>query len=207
MNDTTAQEFNFHYPGSWIDHSDKSKAFKQSNLLTLAVSEFNSAATALNLFVIENTSVELHNRYKRAVPFLYAHSYLFSLDNVHKIMGVLAKEDVPLAVIDAIADFQAKFSTLVEIRNSAHHVEDRARGIGKRGKTIKPKPIDTPGIKASGGVLIMSNLSNNRYGCTLHDGTFGEIEISSIVLTEFQGSIQKILDAFKWTGSDHWELD
>jgi hypothetical protein len=111
---------------------------------------------------------------------------------------------LPASVAQAQADFEDRFPTLVAVRDSAHHPEDRVRGVrGGRGEEtpIVAQPILSDVIHApSGGVIVLDMLINNRYGGTLADGTFGEVEISVATVAGAQQVIQKVLDAFSWRG-------
>ena len=51
-----------------------------------------------------------------------------------------------------------------------------------------------------GGVHVLDMLNGNRYGGTLADGAFGEVEISVLTVASAQKVIQQVLDAFSWRG-------
>jgi hypothetical protein len=72
----------------------------------------------------------LPTRYERALPFLYAKSFLTSLDSITKMLGTLAKfEAVPQGVEKARAQFKTHFPTLKDVRDTIQHGEDRSLGL------------------------------------------------------------------------------
>src|SRR5271167_2713748 len=72
------------------------------------------------------------DEYLRRLPFIHAHTVLFALDGVSKALAVLAKTpDLPPGAAFASDAFTTALPSVVEIRNSAHHVEDRARAKGR----------------------------------------------------------------------------
>ena len=118
-----------------------------------------------------------HNR-----SFIYARAFLYALDAFDKFLGVLAKEpQVPEQVATFHGQMAEAFPNLRGVRNTAQHLEDRARGLGA-GREPKPldlKPLTNDFINASqGGVLVLNNLNGSRYGSTMSDGHFGEIDVS-----------------------------
>lgn len=134
--------------------------------------------------------------------FIYAKSFLFSVDNFEKEVEKLYKDELLRNKIKPLKDeLTTIFPHLREVRNSAHHYEDRVRGE-KFGKKINLKPIDNNSIYApNGGVLILNQLSGNNYGCTLGDGTFGEVEVSFNTMNKLQIALQDFLDSIEWEGN------
>lgn len=132
--------------------------------------------------------------------FICARAFLYAADGLYKLIGVMSKEPgapVELAVIHA--DFNKQFPALVEVRNSAHHPEDRIRGLGRNGKPIAPAPIQTDAIHASvGGVLVVDQLDGSRYGTTMADGHYGQIDVSPDSMAKLQVIVQGVIDAFQW---------
>jgi hypothetical protein len=119
------------------------------------------------------------------------------------LLKVLSDEsDAPFDVAVQVESFYRAFPSLIGVRDTAHHPEDRGRGLGKRGKQLKLQPVDNQLVKApSGGVLMLDCLNGNRYGCTMADGHYGEVEVSEQNLTIVQNCIQAVLNAFSWKGS------
>lgn len=89
------------------------------------------------------------------------------------------------------------------MRNTAQHLEDRSRGLGS-GKSPKPldlKPIDNNFISAPGGVLVLNSLNGSKYGSTMADGHYGEVDVSPESMSHLQEILNNILGSFKWHGS------
>jgi Haloacid dehalogenase-like hydrolase len=56
--------------------------------------------------------------------------------------------------------------------------------------------INAPG----GGVLVLNNLNGTRYGSTMSDGHYGEIDVSPESMQRLQAVLQALLLLFKWRG-------
>jgi hypothetical protein len=139
--------------------------------------------------------------YLQRLPFIHAHTVLYALDGVSKALGVLAKmSDLPEGVAAASEAFAEALPAVVQIRNSAHHVEDRARAKGPNERAINLQPIDNNMIKSAGGALVLSSLNNNRLGYTLADGYYDEVEISESSVDAARQAVQTVLDALDWRG-------
>lgn len=108
--------------------------------------------------------------------------------------------DLPPGVASASESFATALPSVVEIRNSAHHVEDRARSKGRNDKPLTLQPIDNNMIKSAGGALVLSALNNNRLGYTLGDGYYDEVEISESSVNAAREAVQAVLDALNWRG-------
>jgi hypothetical protein len=52
-----------------------------------------------------------------------------------------------------------------------------------------------------GGVLVIDQLMNDRYGGTLGDGSYGEVEVSLKSAAVVQQAVQAAVDAWTWKGS------
>ena len=138
------------------------------------------------------------------MPFIYARAFLYALDAFDKFLGVLAKEaNVPEEVAKFHAQIAEEFPHLRGVRNTAQHLEDRARGLGA-GKSPQPldlKPITNSLINApDGGVLALNCLNGSRYGSTMSDGHYGEIDVSPESMERLQKILEGVLQSFKWRG-------
>lgn len=136
------------------------------------------------------------------LPFMYARAFLFALDSIEKVLKALAASDVPTAAAEARDDLLAALPTLTEVRNTAHHHEDRVRGLGRNRKPLGLKPIDAGGILAPGGAIVLDNLNGTRYGCTVNDGRFAEVDVTPASLFAARCAIQKVLDSVPWRDRD-----
>jgi hypothetical protein len=140
--------------------------------------------------------------YEHKLSFLYAKAFLHSVDAISKLLGVLSKEHGLTADVAKYHQrFKASFPDLKGVRDSEQHREDRGRGLDRKGNPLNLKPIDNNMISApGGGVLALGNLNGNRYGNTLDDGSYGEVEVSPASLREAQVCIQGIIDELAWNG-------
>ncbi|MEJ8326050.1 hypothetical protein WKI40_23250 [Kosakonia sacchari] len=127
-----------------------------------------------------------HNRI-----FIFAKSFLYSLDTIREILRVISEnENASSERVEIFKSMDASLPELREVRNSAHHLEDRIRGIGKHKKKIS--------LQSSG--LVLNNLVGTKYGCTMADGDYGEVDVSSETLEIVQKIVQRALDSFEWIG-------
>jgi hypothetical protein len=145
---------------------------------------------------------EVPNSYSFRLPFLHAHSFLYAVDGFGKALSKLAREaDVPPVVNDVLTDFQAAFPGITDVRDSAQHLEDRSRGLGRKEKPLKLKPMVNEFISAPGsGVLMLGNLTNDKLGYTTASGQHAEIPISVDSARTIQIHFQRVLDSFSWHG-------
>lgn len=142
------------------------------------------------------------------VKFIHARAFLYALDTFDKFLGVLSREnDVPDEIREMPKKIAIAFPHLREVRNTAHHLEDRSRGLGKsRGKGKAPEPLDLKPIDneivhaPNGGVLILNSLNGTRYGSTMADGHYGEVDVSAESMSHLQSIMIQTLQAFKWHG-------
>lgn len=143
----------------------------------------------------------LPDSYEHRLPFIHAHTAVYALDSIGKILKALSGMGLPVGVTDALNDYRSMLPNLVAVRDSAHHSEDRARGLDRNHQPLTLQPINNAMISApNGGVLALSNLNGNLLGYTAGDGHYREVEISSISVAAAQTSIQKAIDSFTWTG-------
>ena len=90
--------------------------------------------------------------YEQRLVFIHAHTVLYALDAVGKTLDRLAEmSDVPAQVAVARDLYRAALPDLVDVRDSAHHTEDRGRGRGKFNRPLTMQPIDNRLINAPSG--------------------------------------------------------
>jgi len=138
--------------------------------------------------------------YEYRLAFIHAHTVLYALDAIGKTLKVLAKMGLPTGLADAYDAYKAALPTLVDVRDSAHHTEDRARRVHHGNQPLVLQPITTGPVNAPGGVLMLSALNGNRLGYTAADGNYLEVEISAASVAAAQSAIQQVLDALSWSG-------
>lgn len=138
------------------------------------------------------------------IPFIYARAFLYALDAFDKLLSVLSREaGVPTEIADLSTQVENSFPHLRGVRNSAQHLEDRARGLGA-GRNPAPldlKPVENEMVSApSGGVLILNSLNGSKYGSTMADGHYGEVDVSPESMQHLQHILHMTLQSFKWRG-------
>jgi len=193
--------FKITYPGTNLtDVPEPHTVLMQLNVLESSLAD---AAVALNFFEQVHT-VAPESRpvdsglpgapegYRRRAPFIYAHTVVYSLDAIWKTLGLLARTPGLPSNIGAIYDeYKQALPRLKSVRDSAHHLEDRARRMGRN-----EEPLNVP-------VLSISNLFGDKLNYTGADGSQAEIAISPASVAAAQKAIQKTLTSFAWTGSGY----
>lgn len=138
---------------------------------------------------------------RHRVPFIYAKAFLSAAEMMGKHLAqVAANPIVPAECRDACLSFYSEFPTLRPIRNSVQHEEERALQLGPGGKTIDLKPVDSSGIRAPGGVMVMSSLAGDLFSSTMADGHLGEISVSLRTVGSLRDRFEKVLNALAWRG-------
>lgn len=137
-----------------------------------------------------------------SLSHMYAEVFLYALDSFSKFLKVLSEEkNVPTEVIENYKKISEYFPDLQKVRNTAQHLEDRSRGLGA-GRN--PKPLDLKPITnheaMQGNILALGMLSNNKYGSTMADGHYGEIEVGTETMERLQEILKNVLNSFKWKG-------
>ena len=135
-------------------------------------------------------------------PFIHARTFLFAADGFLKALEALSEELRSSESLKAcLRQLRDDLPQLRDVRNTAHHPEDRVRGLGKHGKSFTLSPIATRAIVApTGGVLVTSSLEGDRYGCTLADGRFGQVEVNERSLDALAGAMQAAINGLPWSG-------
>jgi hypothetical protein len=144
---------------------------------------------------------QIPESYQHRLPFIHAHTVLFALDAIGKALGRLVGVDgIPAGVVAAREGYKTALPHLVDVRDSAHHVEDRARGLDRRGQSLDLQPVNNSAFNAPNGILGLSNLNGNQLGYTASDGHYREVDISATSVRAAQTAIQGVLDALSWRG-------
>ena len=139
--------------------------------------------------------------FQQKTPLLYARCFLYALDGFDKFLRVLAEiENAPSELAMSRQRMASLFPSLRGVRDSAQHLEDRARALGRDRKPLALKPVDNEMVKAPGGVLILNSLNGSKYGSTMSDGHYGEVDVSPESMTALLGLLTDVLNAFNWTG-------
>lgn len=135
--------------------------------------------------------------------FMHARAFLYALDSFDKFLNVLkASPNSPKEIVQLHRRLGDSFPDLRGVRNTSQHMEDRSRGLGagKKPKPLELKPIDNQMIKADNGALALNCLNGTKYGNTMSDGHYGEVDISPESMASLCKIFQETLDAFQWKG-------
>lgn len=145
--------------------------------------------------------------YLQKAVFVAAKAFLYSLDGIGKTLTVVAKlSGVPDAVKSHRDTFYTSLPTLTGVRDSAHHLEDRVRGLDRNRRPLTLKPVTNDMVHApGGGALIINCLNGNQFGSTMGDGEYGEVEVSCATMRVAQNAIQGALNAFTWKGPRRYQ--
>lgn len=142
--------------------------------------------------------------YEHRIIFIYAKAFVSALDMVGKLMHFLCKDYqniLPQGVFDQKGKFFRLFPQLKDVRDSLQHHEHRGRGLDKNGQPLNIQPGSKGGITTIGSKsLVLNHLNGNKFGTTINDGQFVEIEISDQTLKLVQQCIQELIDSFNWEG-------
>lgn len=135
---------------------------------------------------------------QNSLSFIYAKSFLYSLDTIAKLINTLSNQIGDSAELSKINSMMCEnFPDLLHVRDSSHHIEDRVLGK-QRKKFIELQPIDSDGIKTDGGALVLSHLSGSSFSCTMFDGHLGKVDVTRESLNIVRDIIQRVIDSFKW---------
>jgi hypothetical protein len=186
-------------PSTFLNLPGQKKASQLQQGLRLLANYFSDAHLAQELF--DGAAARPFDRRARREQLLYVQAFVFALDYFVKQLGVMAKEvsDLP-ALKEELADFNSRIPGIEDLRDSLHHVEDRARGLRKNKGRIKPHPIDKFGFQSEGGGLLFvgPNISGSKVFCTAGDGRLVEIDICRATLEEMIVTLQRVIDALPW---------
>jgi hypothetical protein len=185
------EKFNFTYPGHWVSGSDREWAFEIANILSLMEREFICAVASYSMFepiTINNVNCTIdQSKYSRSLNSIYAREFVYSLDSISKILKVLNSQiGLPGAVHKLISEYDINFENLKHIRDSAAHIEDRGRALGKDRKKI------------SSTIIILGCFNERRFEFTASNGKCCGVDISESTLLLAHRILQAIINAFTW---------
>lgn len=203
------QTFPLRYPGNMLDpdalpHDSYTQV---NNLLKLMELHLTDATIGLHLFAHRQLVPDLwasdevervqgcgHGHadvaYSYRLACIHAHTVLYALDGIQKSLNKLAEvPGVPARLAEVRDAYQEALPSVVPVRNSAHHREDRVTGVGSGNRQLDP-----------GNLLITDKLGPTTLGYTLGDGSYGEIEISRESVGLAWAAVQYAIEAFPWWG-------
>lgn len=138
------------------------------------------------------------------IPSMYARNFLYSIDTIGCLLRVLVddpristyKEDLEKINEQLEKDFE----NYREMRNTAHHIEDRFRALqGQWKKTsIQVQPSQIGAMHSTG--ITLGHFNGTTYSTLLNDGSHGHIDLTVDSVTKLQAIVQRIFDVFPWYG-------
>jgi hypothetical protein len=142
--------------------------------------------------------------YLDRLPWIHSKFFLYSMDEIAKALGVLADQPwAPHAIVDAKDKWDSAFPHLKAVRDSAHHAEDRSRGLGRWDRPIEPQPFRNDMIEAPFG-LGGPNLINDTLGMLAEDGHYREVAVSADSLVTARDIVQQVINAWSYDGPPSW---
>lgn len=132
---------------------------------------------------------------------ILARAFLYAFDTFDRCLADLSNyPNVPEGLRAISAEFRVKFPDLREVRNSAHHQEDRAVGMIDKKNPLIPLPIDNGAIRSHGEARVSANLIGNVYGETMRDGNLGSMDVSEESMHKLRDTLSAVLKSFDWLG-------
>ena len=179
--------------------------YTEANLAFLL---FEEASRNLSIYMRARSKGE-RNAAPRAfmmqAPLMHARSFLYSLDNFYSVLIVMEKKPNTSGQFGiALNNIETEFPALRDIRNSAHHMEDRIRRKKTGEKNIVVQPTVNESFVTSGQAMILDSLNGNKYGTTLASGQYAELEVSDNSMRKLQAIYQRLLDGLKWQDLVQW---
>jgi len=185
-------------PAPWIDGSDRDWAFLVRMLLDEVIRQLDEAALVLALYEVavaedarpvQGGDDARPSSSARRLRFLYAKSFVYSLDVAGQLVRVLAGlTPLPEEARSCSAKFQAAFGALRDLRNTLQHVEDRLRGLGRQGKPV-PSPL-----------IVLGGFRDGVFGATTAEGDLVGIEVSRATLKAACTIVEDLAWSFDWIG-------
>ena len=148
-------------------------------------------------------SGKLPKVFEHSQPILHARAFLYALDSFDKFLKILRSQPSVPSNLEAIcSQLATAFPDLRKVRNTSQHMEDRIRGLGagKNPQPLEKKVVNTQLIKSYGTAIFLDCLLGNKFGNTMADGNYGEVDISPASMEALQSIFQEILNSFNWKG-------
>ncbi|RPI36551.1 MAG: hypothetical protein EHM54_05435 [Nitrospiraceae bacterium] len=191
------KQFDLTFPGHWIKGDDRDQASQTKHILGFIQGLLTEAVVSYALF--QPITAENHkdfmarfesgdeSPYERCLNGLYAKAFVFALDGIEKLLNRLSGNlNPPKEVNQLHEEYKKYFGHLKHIRDSAIHIEDRGRGVTRKGKRLKTS------------VVILGCFNEKRYTFTGDNGLQYEIEISDTTVNTAKSIIQKIINSYPW---------
>lgn len=203
------QTFPLRYPGNMLDPNalPRDSCTQVNSLLELLELHLANAAIGLHLCQHRELVPDLWSpdevghvqgcahghadvAYSYRLACIHAHTVLYALDGVQKALNKLAEiPGVPARLAEIRDAYQEALPSVVPVRNSAHHLEDRVTGVGTGNRRLDPHNLVITGLVGA-----------TTLGYTLGDGSYGEVEISRESVALAWAAVQYAIEAFTWWG-------
>ena len=165
--------------------------------------ELTAAVESMLSVQMDRVATEI---YVRRVPFLHARSFVFALDQIAKTFRVLVDMDgLPASanrnnLTAVLEEWNNVFPHLKGLRDTAHHVEDRVRGVGRNGKPLELKAVNAPGIQAAERTAIFIDMldGDDVYSGTFANGEYGGVPVTLASLDVAVSCVRRFVGAFVW---------
>jgi hypothetical protein len=125
---------------------------------------------------------ELPRELQHRLPFVHAEAFVIALAQVRRRLQELGETGVDVSgeIARACTDFDASVPALTAARDSVEQVTSNA--------------MHAPGGRAPIGGM----LNNNRFGWSVDDGGYQEVEISDATVEAARAAVQRALDSLPW---------
>ncbi|MBO3270740.1 hypothetical protein [Hymenobacter defluvii] len=135
---------------------------------------------------------------------IYANAFLFAFDSFYKALKILLECSARKnELAKPVAALETAFPDIVAIRNSAHHMEDRVRGLHgihtKKSIPLVETLLDDNLISVKG--VTVAAVIGTKYGNTLTDGRLAMIDVSEASMQKLQSIYQEVINCFEWSGT------
>jgi len=139
----------------------------------------------------------LPESYSRKIPFIHAHSFLFSLDKYLRLLQTLSEiPSINVYAGEAAAD----------LRKQMQHPGKRAQEQNKGPAAVQSLPEEKGFLSSSDfRTLVLSCINGDRLGYTLDSGEYKEFEISRHSLEIAAANFQELINSLTWTGPKRLE--
>jgi len=189
------------FNNSMSKHSERvSNAYEQNFKSTSGISKesikriTNGEIDSLENFLVEKKHKErlesdiLPVKYVNKELHIHANTFLFSVSKFSSVLFTLNNDyELNEDIESAFKSFNSSIPDVYRIRNSAQHMNDRVRGLGRNNEKLKTG-------------IYLDNLSGNKLGYTVDDGSISHIEISLKTLKILENSLQTVINSFEWSG-------
>ncbi|MGZ9668068.1 hypothetical protein ACXX9E_18620 [Pseudomonas sp. GNP014] len=132
-------------------------------------------------------------------------AFIFALDEFEKCLKKLVENELPnwAGLKEVYNEMLAEFPTVYDVRNTAHHIEDRILGEKTGGKPIVlPIKVETSLFISESAGIFIENIDGTRYMTLLANGQQGCIDISDESMDKLGVILKNLYACFTWKGRE-----